>query len=310
MEARQVPISEFIAKSLFSDSEILNTDLARLSDLGDDDLSQFKNAWKNTDMARRLEVSSKLVSLGEHDVTLDFTRVFKTFLEDPGPGIRVRAVEGLELEDKYTVVKPILKTLKSDESVPVREAAARAAGKFALLAELGDLPEAVGQDIFDVLLDVLENASEPMEVRRRALESIAPFQQEVVNSYIDDFYCSEDTGVKASALFAMGRNCQSRWLEFIMDDMQNSDSEIRFEAARAAGEIGEEEAVPFLLTLLEDNDHEVQEAAIAALGKIGGPEARQALQRLGKSTETRIKEAAKSALIELETCADPLSSNS
>lgn len=309
MDARQRPLSEIIAKSLYSDSEIANSDLVRLSDLNDDDLSQFRKAWSNAEVTRRADVAGKLVSLGEEDVTQDFTRLFKAFLDDPDPGIRIKALEGLELEDKYTAVRPILKTLKSDESAEVREASARAAGKFALLAELGDLPEAVGKDIFDVLLDVLENTSEPIAVRRRALESIAPFQQELVDNYIEDYYYSQEPNVKASALFAMGRNCQSRWLNFLIDELQNSDSEIRFEAARASGEIGEEEAVPGLLMLLDDNDHEVQEAAIMALGKIGGQEARQALQQLSKSQDTRIKEAVKSALTELETCEDPLSSN-
>jgi HEAT repeat protein len=309
MDARQRPLSEIIAKSLYSDSEIVNSDLVRLSDLNDDDLYQFRKAWSNAEVTRRADVAGKLVSLGEEDVTQDFTRLFKAFLDDPDPGIRIRALEGLELEDKYAVVRPILKTLKSDESAEVRETAARAAGKFALLAELGDLPEAVGKDIFDVLLDVLENTAEPIAVRRRALESIAPFQQELVDNYIEDYYYSQEPGVKASALFAMGRNCQSRWLNLLIDELQSSDSEIRFEAARSSGEIGEEEAVPRLLVLLDDSDHEVQEAAIMALGKIGGQEARQALQQLSKSQDTRIKEAAKSALTELETCEDPLSSN-
>ena len=309
METQQRPLCEIIAKSLYSDSEILNADLARFSDLNDDDLSQFRKAWSNAEITRRAEVAGKLVSLGEDDVTLDFTRVFRAFLDDPDPGIRIRALAGLELEDKYAVVRPILKTLKADESPEVREAAARAAGKFALLAELGNLPEAVGKDIFEGLLEVLENTSEPIAVRRRALESIASFKQELVDNYIEDYYYSQEPGVKASAIFAMGRNCQSRWLDFIMDGLQSSDSEIRFEAARSSGEIGEEEAVPVLLTLLDDNDHEVQEASIMALGKIGGREARHALQQLSKSQDTRIKEAAKSALTELEICEDPLSSN-
>jgi len=309
METQQRPLSEIIAKSLYSDSEILNADLARFSDLNDDGLSQFRKAWSNAEITRRAEVAGKLVSLGEDDVTLDFTRVFRALLDDPDPGTRVRALAGLELEDKYAVVRPILKTLKTDESPEVREAAARAAGKFALLAELGNLPEAVGKDIFEGLLEVLENTSEPIAVRRRALESIASFKQELVDNYIEDYYYSQEPGVKASALFAMGRNCQSRWLDFIMDGLQSGDSEIRFEAARSSGEIGEEEAVPGLLALLDDNDHEVQEASIMALGKIGGQEARHALQQLSKSQDTRIKEAAKSALTELEICEDPLSSN-
>jgi len=309
METQQRPLSDIIAKSLYSDSEILNADLARFSDLNDDGLSQFRKAWDNAEVTRRVEVAGKLVGLGEDDVTLDFTRVFRALLDDTDPGIRIRALEGLELEDKYTVVRPILTALKTDESAEVREAAARTAGKFAVLAALGDLPEAIGKDIFEGLLDVLENTSEPFGVRRRALESIAPFQQELVDNYIEDYYYSEEPGAKASALFAMGRNCQVRWLNFVIEELQSDDPEIRFEAARTGGEIGEEEAVPGLLILLDDNDPEIQEASIMALGKIGGQEARQALQQLSKSHDARIKEAVKSALTELDTCEDPLSSN-
>ncbi len=64
METQQRPLSEIIAKSLYSDSDIHNTDLARLSDLKDDDLSQFRKAWKNAEVTRRAEVAGKLVSHG------------------------------------------------------------------------------------------------------------------------------------------------------------------------------------------------------------------------------------------------------
>ena len=100
METQPRPLSEIIAKSLYSDSGIHNADLAGLSDLNDDGLSQFRKAWINAEVTRRIEVAGKLVSLGEDDVTLDFTRVFRALLDDTDPGIRIRALDGLELEDK------------------------------------------------------------------------------------------------------------------------------------------------------------------------------------------------------------------
>jgi HEAT repeat protein len=107
----------------------------------------------------------------------------------------------------------------------------------------------------------------------------------------------------------MGRNCKSRWLDFLIEEMQSSNAEFRFEAARSSGEIENEDAVPGLLELLDDEDQEVQDAAIMALGKIGGIGAKQALQKLSKSPDARIKEAALSALTELEICQDPPSSS-
>ena len=304
------PLSEIIAETLYSDEDIKHSDLSRLSDLNDVDLPQFKKAWSSAALERRLMLISRLYSLGEDDARLDFTRIFKFCLDDPDAGIRIRALEGLELEDKYNFALPVIRTLKTDESPEVREAAARVMGKFALISELGELPAAVGDEIFDALLDVLEDPSEPGPLRMRALESIAPFRQEVVASYIEDYYYSDDPLFKASAIFAMGRNCVSRWLDFLAEELQSSSALFRFEAARAYGEIEDEEAVPSLLNLLDDDDHEAQEAAIAALGKIGGQEAKDALDGLRTSPENRIREAALSALTELEICQDPLSSSS
>jgi len=310
MSEPQRCLSDIIGEVLYSGGDIRYLDLPRLSDLNDDEMPQFKKGWSNATLERRELLISRLCSLGEDDARLDFTRIFKFCLNDPDTGIRIKALGGLELENKYNFALPVIRTLKTDESPEVRKAAARVMGKFALLAELGELPVAVGDDIFDALLGILEDPSEPVSLRRRALESIAPFRQEPVANYIEDFYYSEDVLLKASAIFAMGRNCDPRWLDFLVEEMQSNNDMFRFEAARSCGEIEDENAVPGLLNLLDDNDHEVQEAAIAALGKIGGQEAKNALTRLRTSHENRIKEAALSALTELEICQDPLSSNS
>jgi HEAT repeat protein len=310
MNESQLPLSEIISKTLFSGDDIKHTDLVRLSDLNDDELTQFKRAWTSAHLERCSLLISKLCSLGEDDARLDFTRIFKFCLDDVDPGIRIKALEGLELEDKYNFALPVIKTLKMDESQDVREAAVRVMGKFALMAELGEIPSAVGDDIFDALLGVLENPSEPDSLRSRALESISPFRQEPVASYIDDFFFSENPAFKLSAIYAMGRNCDSRWLDYLNEELHSVNAQFRYEAARACGEIEDEATVPGLLELLNDADHEVQEAAIAALGKIGGQKAKNALNRLKNSPENRIKEAAVAALTELEICQDPLSSSS
>ncbi len=219
------------------------------------------------------------------------------------------AVDGLEMEDKFIFARPIIKALKSDASLRVRIAAAKALGKFALMAEMEETPGAIGQDIFNALLESLENAAEPIELRRRALESIAPFHQELVESYIEDFYHSDNPRVRASAIYAMGRNCDTRWLSYLIEELHSNSAEIRFEAAQACGEIEDETAVQPLINLLNDKDMEVQEAAIAALGKIGGQEAKNALQKLINNSHPGISAAARSAMMELETCENPLSLN-
>lgn len=309
MEQQQLPLNQVIDIILQPGSEYLHTNLVRLSGLPAEDLSYFKDQWRKAEAEQRLRLLSAMVNLSEDDLAIDFTAIFKLGIEDTEEDIRIKALDGLELEDKYTFVRPIIKTLKTDDSTAVRAVAARALGKFALMAELGELPDVIGQEIFDALLEALEDAEGPLELRRRALEAIAPFQQELIEQYIEDYYYHEDPKVKASAIYAMGRNCNPRWLNFIIDEMQNSDAEIRFEAARSSGELEDEEAISALLRLLNDEDAEVQEAATTALGKIGGQDAKKALQQLIHSTDPRIKSAAGSALAELQSCEDPLSLN-
>ncbi|MGA2158073.1 MAG: HEAT repeat domain-containing protein [Dehalococcoidia bacterium] len=309
MDPKQKQVGEVLDKFSAAGQEILNSEIAVLSDLNDDDFSRFRTVWRSLDLEKRLSLLSRLISISEDDLILDFTRMFKLGLDDPEESIRLKSLEGLELEDKYVYARPVIKVLKSDESDEVRAAAARSLRKFALMAELGDVPESVSQDIFNALLEALENTKESITVRRRSLEAIAPFRQELVEDYIEDYYHSEDVKVKASAIFAMGLNCNPRWLDFLIDEMQSKTPEFRYEAAKASGEIEDEQAVPYLLKLLNDNDPEVQDASIMSLGKIGGIEAKQALQKLSKSKETRIKEAANAALTELSSCEDPLSLN-
>lgn len=307
MDPEERAISEIVDKVLFSNKEFLNSDIAVLSDLNDEGFAIFLNSWKKAEVKRRLSLISRMVSLSEEDFILDFTRIFKTGLDDAEEAIRIKALQGLGLEDKYVYTRPVMKVLKSDASADVREEAAGVLGKFALMVECGDMPEAIGQEIAEALVGTLENMREPLSVRRRALEAVAPFRQELVEHYIEDYYYSDDPKVKASAIFAMGLNCNERWLRFLADEMESDTAEFRYEAARAAGEIGDEESVPQLIKLVEDKDPEIQDAAIGSLGKIGGTEAKQVLNKLGKSPDSRIKDAAKAALSELQACEDPQS---
>jgi HEAT repeat protein len=309
MDTKEREVGEVIEKVLRPGCELLNSDVAVLSDLNKDNLEKFRKAWEKADLKERLQLISKMVSLSEEDFILDFTGVFNIGLGDPQESIRIKALEGLEMEDKYVNARPIIRVLKSDDSVEVRTIAARALGKLALMAECGDVPEIISEEIFNALMEVLERPKEDDAVRRRALEAAACFHQEPVDRYIEDYYYSEDPKLKASAIFAMGFNCSQRWLSLLIDEMQSERAEFRFEAARASGEISDEGAVPHLVRLVEDNDHEVQDAAIMSLGKIGGAEAKRTLQKLSKSADMRIKNAAKAALIELSSCEDPISLN-
>ncbi|MDD5311585.1 MAG: HEAT repeat domain-containing protein [Dehalococcoidia bacterium] len=309
MEKDSTNVHDPIDKALDSRNRLLNSDLAGLSGMGADNLDYFMSCWRNAEAQRRIQVISGLVNLSEEDFALDFSGIFKLCLQDPEEQVRIKSIEGLEFEDKYIFVTPIIKILKTDESEKVRFTAIRALGKFALLAEQGNFSEIIAQDIFTALLSILENTKESMPMRRQALESVAPFHDELIASYIEDFYYSEDPEVKVSAIISMGRNCDSRWLDFLIDEMRSEVAQFRFESAQASGEIDDEELVPYLIDLLHDSENQVREAAIRSLGKIGGTKAKTTLQDLLQDPNSLIKEEAQYALRELLACEDPLSLN-
>ena len=307
MAAELSPRTQHIAEIFDSSKSIVSSKLVYLSDLNSEELKFLEELWADADVSRRHQIISQLVHLSEVDVKLDFSGVFVLCLHDTDATIRTQAVAGLDGEENYTLITPLLHALKEDSSAEVRAAAAVALGKFAILCELGRLPTHFTGKIYTALLDVWDNKSEPVVVKRRALEAISPFNLPRVRELIEQAYNSNDTKLKASAIYAMGHNCDSAWLNTLLAELNSDEAEIRYEAANACGKLSSEEAVPHLIKLTEDEDNQVQEASINALGKIGGEQAKQALSKLAKNRQPRIREAAKSALKEVYFCEDPLS---
>lgn len=289
-----------------SNKPVANSNLVYLSNLDSEELELLKQAWAKANTKRRQQVISHLVHLSEIDFKLDFSITFGFCLHDTDETVRIQAIAGLEAEENHMLIAPLIQALKEDTSTKVRAAACVALGKFALLGELGKLPAHYAEKVYTALLDVLDNETESDEVKRRALEAIAPFNLPRIKGLIKEAYHSSDIKVKASALYAMGRNCDPAWLATILTELSSNEAELRYEAANACGEIDAEEAVPHLVRLTKDEDIQVQEAAIKALGEIGGDEAKQTLSELARNPQSRVQQAAKSSLEELNLCEDPL----
>jgi len=306
MTAEASPRSRLITDIFDSNKPLIISKLVHLSNLSSNDLKLLKLAWANSDTSRRQQVISNIVHLSETDLRLSFTNIFLFCLGDPDEAIRTQATAGLEAEEDEAIIAPLAKALKEDRSARVRAAAANALGNFSLLAELGKLADVYATRVYFALLQVLDNRAETAEVKRRALEGIAPLSRPRVKELIEDAYHSSDLKSKASAVHAMGRNCDPFWLETLLAELSNTEPEMRYEAALALGELGAEEAVPQLSKLTSDNDSEVQGAAIKAMGEIGGDQAKRVLKELVRSQDARIREAATSALKELLFCEDPL----
>jgi HEAT repeat protein len=307
MPAELSPRMRSISEVLDSSKSVNRSKLVSLSDLNSEEMEFLAEIWTDADLERRREIISQLVHLSEFDFKLDFSGVFVVSLGDPDETIRAQAVAGLDGEDNYLLIKPLVHALKEDISAKVRAAAAIALGKFALQGELGNLPSYYREKVYNSLLEVLDKKTELTEVKRQALEVISPFSLPRVKELIETAYHTDDIKLRASAIYAMGRNCDLAWLPTVLAELNSEEVEIRYEAASASGELGAEEDVPPLIEMTENEDQQVQEAAIKALGEIGNEPAKQALDKLTKNPQPSIRDAAKSALKEIQHCEDPLS---
>ena len=280
--------------------------LTDLSDLSPSDLGRFARAWIKIPVERKYQVIDGMVEMAEDDAELEFSAIFKVGLKDRDRGVRERAISGLwEYEDR-SLIETLVVILTSDEAGEVRASAAVALGKFAVLAQDGKLLPKDSDAVQSSLMEALTNEEEWLDVRRRALESVAAFHAEDVNEYIHWAYETDDLKLKCSSIYAMGKTGQSDWLDFLFRELQSPSPPVRYEAANACGEMDDEEAAPYLIPLLHDDDTQVQLAAVGALGEIGGTLAKKALRRCMKREDQVLEDAARTALENIKATEDPL----
>lgn len=300
-------LEKYLAELSDESKPLVSPKLANLSALSPEEQRLFLEAWAKMGFKRRRQIASRLVELAEENFKLNFDDTFLACLQDRDEIVRVKSIEGLwECENRY-LIDPLITMLREDSKESVRAAAAIALGKFAMLAELGKLRPDDMAKVERALLDVIDDQEEQLEVRRRAIETIAPLSLPKVTEIIQQAYQSDDPRMRVSAIYAMGRNSDPAWLPMLVKELSSPDAEIRFEAAGACGELGEESAMPHLARLIHDLDSQVQLSAIAALGQIGGSEAEAALQECLNHLNEHIRQAAGEALEELGFGKDPFS---
>jgi len=266
----------------------------------------FGRRWPAVPLDRRREVVGVLVNSAESNFELDFNALFRVTLLDEDEQVRTLSIEGLWEDEGITLIAPLVRILRHDPAASARAAAASSLGRFVLMAELEELEERHAKVIRGALLEAIENHSEGLEVRRRAVESIAYWGEECVRETIAAAYREPDESMRISAVFSMGRTVDPIWSEIVQDELKSANPAMRYEAARACGELEVRDAVPALIHLVSDPDREVQFAAIAALGQIGGQKARRVLQRCIQSPDEGLRLAAEDALAELELGQQPL----
>lgn len=260
----------------------------------------FAQRWPTIDVERRRHIVQAMSELAEASFQVDFRPIFRFCLDDDDLEIRAMAIDGLWEDDDQALIALLVHLMEDDLSTLVRSRAAVALGKYVLLAEMDGLTPGRSRFLRKALLQVIRNPGEDVEVRRRAVESIAYFGDEEVRDIIEGAYYSAEGKMQVSAVFAMGRSMDPYWSGTVLLELQNPNAEMRFEAARANGELGNSRAVPILIELLEDPDREIQEVSIWALGQIGGTDARHALEAVAESEDEELAAAAEDALAELE----------
>lgn len=274
--------------------------LTALSNLSSEELKLFGEVWQGIEVKRRRQIVRRLIRLVVKNVTLNFDDLFRICLRDHDPVVRVKGIEGLwECED-CTLIRLLIEMLNEDSDEAVRAAAASALSRFALLAELRKVPLRHVAKISEALFSVIDNPQERVELRRCAIEAVAPLSSPPVKEVIDRAYRSRELNLKISALRAMGRNSDPYWLPILLKELTNPHLEVRVEAVRACGELGEEKVVPHLSRLIADAQSQVRCAAIEALGKIGRSEARQLLHPYSGSADEQISSLARKATEETE----------
>jgi len=280
--------------------------LISLSDLAPDEVSLFEDAWRATDVRRRRQVVDRLIELAEDNVELNFDAVFRVSLCDSDAEVRRSGVRGLWEYGGRDLIPALVALMLRDVDEGVRAEAAQALGCYALRAELGEVRKSDAATVDDALRRTIADTGQATEVRARAVEAVGVRSQPWVTEIIEQAYHSGQQRLRVSALHAMGRSCDARWLSTLAHELKSENAEIRYEVATACGSLGEEEAVPYLLPLLDDDDAQVQEAVMQALGRIGGQEAKQALEECLAHSDERVRDAALAALSEVDIGEDPL----
>jgi len=274
--------------------------LQALSDLGRNDARLLAKEWPGIPDETRSAVLRQLAQLAEDNVEYNFGRVFRSALNDPSAVVRQLAISGLWEDESHDLIDMFIEMMESDESIDVRAEAASALAPYADNAAFDELQQQNAEHIRASLLSSADSGDQPELVRRRALESVAVYGGTPISDLIARAFDSDDSATRASALYAMGRSLDRKWLGTVIDELESDDAEMRYEAARASGELAYVDAVPGLIDLLGDADIEVRQAAITALGKIGGKGAVRALQEYSQRSPNSDLELVNEAIAEAQ----------
>ncbi len=241
-----------------------------------------------------------------HAITL-----LRSLLDDADAEVRAEAIACLWDDPDPRWIDVLMRKAADDPHARVRARAISALGRYIFEGDMADvegwnLPDititpADYARVTDFLLRIAQNPEEGLSARRYAIEALA-FRSDdpQVLDLIEWAYQQRERRLKISALFAMSRNGNPRWTEYILAELRNPEPQIQYEAVRAAGELGLREAVPALIEIIrhKGTPKPLRLLCIYALGQTGDERALPILERLTRSRDHDVRDAAYDALDE------------
>ncbi len=260
------------------------------SDITPTDLDEIEKIWPEVWTERRRGLLEDMENLAENDTLLFFDHMAIMCLKDADPVARATAIRLLWQSDDEALVPKLITLLKEDPEVIVRAAAATALGIFVYQGELEEIEKSTYDNILENLINV-HTGTDNRLVRRRALEALGYATHPEVPGFIEQAYETDNEEWLQSALFAMGRTYNTRWIDWILAMFDHPDSLVRYEAVCAAGELEAKAAREPIFNLLEEgtDDEDIYFAAIWSLSKIGGSGVRELIEESLEETSV-IKE--------------------
>jgi len=292
-------LAELLDKLADDEQPIPTSQLFHISDLAGDPMRLFWATWETLQVEQRRKLARSLAELAEASFEVNYDAIFVRFLDDPDEEVRSTAIDGLWENQEQNLIGPLIAKLRSDPAPRVRASAAQSLGRYVLMGELEELEDTIHNRIVTELLTVLHLADESLQVRRRALESVAYACSAETLEAIEAAYYDDDVEMRLSAVVGMGRSCDKRWTKVAMEELSSEFAAMRYEAAMACGELGLSQAVPALTRMVDDADREVGGAAIWSLGQIGGAQAKEALLDASEDASGDTAVAIEEALAEL-----------
>ena len=168
-------LESFLESLADTSTEVPASGFIEISDMSPEELGMFARTWLVIDVERQRRVISTMVGLAEDNPELDFGAIFKMCLKGEDEAVVEKAMEGLWEQEDRSIIPSLLQILRSDKSPRVRSAAAVALGKYSLLVQEGKLLPKDRESIHNSLMETLNDSDQPLDVRRRSLEAVAPF---------------------------------------------------------------------------------------------------------------------------------------